>query len=341
MTSRERISAIFARRQPDRVGFWTGNPHADTMTHYLAQLGLESREQFYEHLGDDCRWIQADAGYRHPEGKPTFDPIPGVEGASSGTAVGLVSGRFAECESIAEVEAHEWPDPDHLDFTGVIRRIKEHPGRAVFTGMWTSFFHVIADYFGMDNYFAKMYTHPEIVDAVTDHVVGFYVEANERFFREVDEAADIMFLGNDFGTQLNLLISPRLFKRFVLPGLKRNIEIGKKYGKYILLHSCGAISEAIPLLVDAGIDGLHPLQALAVGMEATRLAREFRGQIAFVGGVDTQHLLIHATAGQIRDEVRRLKDCLGPHYIVSPSHEAILPNVPLDNVIAMSEAARE
>jgi len=341
MTSRERISAIFAKGQPDRVGFWTGNPHADTMPHYLAQLGLESREQFYEYLGDDCRWIQADAGYRHPEGKPAFDPITGMKGASNDAAVVPVPGRFAECESIAEVEAYEWPDPGYLDFTEVIRRIEEHPERAVFTGMWTAFFHVIADCFGMENYFTKMYTHPEIVDAVTEHVVGFYAEANERFFREVGEAADIMFLGNDFGTQLSLLISPESFTRFVLPGFKRNIEIGKKYGKYVLLHSCGAISEVIPLLVDAGIDGLHPLQALAVGMEASKLAREFRGQIAFVGGVDTQDLLIHATAGQVRDEVRRLKDCFGPHYIVSPSHEAILPNVSLDNVVAMSEAARE
>jgi uroporphyrinogen decarboxylase len=341
MTSRERISAIFAKGQPDRVGFWTGNPHSDTMPGYLAQLGLESREQFYEYLGDDCRWIPADAGYKHPEGIPAFNPIPNLKGAFDCTIMAPVPGRFAECESLAEVEAHDWPDPDHLDFTDVIHQIKSHPERAVFAGMWTCFFHVVADYFGMDNYFVKMYTHPEIVDAVTDHVVGFYAEANERFFREVGEAADIMFLGNDFGTQLSLFISRELFSRFVLPGFKRNIEIGKKYGKFVLLHSCGAIRDVIPLLVDVGIDGLHPLQALAVGMDADTLAREFRGKLAFVGGVDTQQLLIHGSPAQIRDEVRRLKDRFGPHYIVSPSHEAILPNVPLDNVIAMAEAAKE
>ncbi len=341
MTSRERISAIFAKGQPDRVGFWTGNPHPYTMPHYLAQLGLESREHFYEYLGDDCRWVPADAGYKHPQGIPPFNPISRSNGAFDYTAWAQAPRRFAECESIAEVEAHEWPDPDYLDFTDIVRQIEGHPERAVFTGMWTSFFHVVADYFGMENYFTKMYTHPEIVDAVTGHVVDFYAEANDRFFRQVGDAADIMFLGNDFGTQLSLLISPESFTRFVLPGFKRNIDIGKKYGKHVLLHSCGAVSDVIPLLLDAGIDGLHPLQALATGMEANTLARDFRGKLAFVGGVDTQHLLIHATPAQIRDEVRRLKDCFGPHFIVSPSHEAILPNVPLDNVIAMAEAARE
>lgn len=341
MTSRERISAIFAKGQPDRVGFWTGNPHPDTVPHYLAQLGLETHEQLYQHLGDDCRWVLADAGYKHPEGMPAFNPIPGLKGAFDCTIMTPVPGRFAECESIAEVEAHAWPNPDYLDFADVIGEVRDHPGRAVFTGMWTCFFHVVADYFGMDNYFTKMYTHPEIVDAVTDHVVGFYAEANERFFKELGDEADIMFLGNDFGTQLSLLISPELFKRFLLPGLKRNIEIGKKYGKRVMLHSCGAIREAIPLLVEAGIDALHPLQALAVGMDADSLAREFRGELVFVGGVDTQDLLIHAAPGEIKDEVRRLKDRFGPHYIVSPSHEAILPDVPPRNVAAMAEAAAE
>ena len=76
-------------------------------------------------------------------------------------------------------------------------------------------------------------------------------------------------------------------------------------------------------------------------MDAQNLARNYKGKIAFVGAVDTQHLLIHSTPDQVKQEVRRLRELLGPHYIVSPSHEAILPNVPLENVIAMSEAARE
>ncbi|MFW5981408.1 MAG: uroporphyrinogen decarboxylase family protein, partial [bacterium] len=93
------------------------------------------------------------------------------------------------------------------------------------------------------------------------------------------------------------------------------------------------------MLIDAGIDALHPLQAQAKGMDAESLAREFKKDIAFVGGVDTQHLLIHATPQEIKDEVKRLRDILGPNLVVSPSHEAVLPNVPLANVEAMAEAA--
>ncbi|MFA6293757.1 MAG: uroporphyrinogen decarboxylase family protein, partial [Victivallales bacterium] len=75
--------------------------------------------------------------------------------------------------------------------------------------------------------------------------------------------------------------------------------------------------------------------------DAETLAREFKGSIAFVGGVDTQDLLVNATPQQIRDEVHRLKGILGPNFVVSPSHEALLPNVPVENVIAMAGAAHE
>ena len=38
---------------------------------------------------------------------------------------------------------------------------------------------------------------------------------------------------------------------------------------------------------------------------------------------------------------RRLRDLFGPNYVVSPSHESILPGVTIENVLAMAEAAAE
>jgi uroporphyrinogen decarboxylase len=76
-------------------------------------------------------------------------------------------------------------------------------------------------------------------------------------------------------------------------------------------------------------------------MDAETLARDFKGRISFMGGIDTQHLLVHGTPADITAEVRRVKKLLGPGLIVSPSHEALLPNVPPANVQAMAEAALE
>jgi uroporphyrinogen decarboxylase len=74
-------------------------------------------------------------------------------------------------------------------------------------------------------------------------------------------------------------------------------------------------------------------------MDAGTLVRDFGGKVAFLGGIDTQELLVKGTPEQIREEVRRLKDTFGPAWIASPSHEALLPDIHPRNVAAMAEEA--
>lgn len=186
-----------------------------------------------------------------------------------------------------------------------------------------------------------MYTDPQVVHAATDRLVDFYVEANDRFFREAGDSFDIFLIVNDFGTQRDLFMSLEQFRTFILPGFRRLIEVGKKHGKVIMLHSCGSIYRVIPDLIDAGVDILHPIQAMAAHMDAETLAREFGRDLAFCGGVDTQDKLVNWSPEQIREEVLRLRDVFGGNLIVSASHEEILPNIPIENMIAMARAAKE
>jgi len=207
------------------------------------------------------------------------------------------------------------------------------------SGFWTCFYHNVADLLGMEEYFIKMHTHPEVVEAVTERVCRFYHEANERFFAAAGDLVDGFFFGNDFGTQQSLICGPRQFDQFIMPWLCKFTEQGHRHGYQVVLHSCGSIHRVIGRLIDAGVDGLHPLQAKAADMDAKTLAGDFKGQIAFLGGIDTQHLLTHGTPAEIRADVERVKNLLGPNLIVSPSHEAILPNVPPANVEALAQAA--
>ena len=271
---------------------------------------------------------------------PLIEPRPDIYGGKPKESHNQ-PGVFADCTSVAEVEAFPWPDVEYLNFADTIQKLREASAYFRFSGMWTCFFHIVADFFGMDNYFVKMYTDPAVVEAVTNHVVDFYLQANELFFQEAAQNFEVYFFGNDFGTQLDLLISPEMFRRFILPYMRKCIEQAKSYGLKVMLHSCGSIYRVIPDLLDAGVDALHPLQARAKGMDAETLARNYRGKLVFVGGVDTQHLLVHGSPQEVRDEVRRLRDLWGGKFIVSPSHEAILPNVPAENVIAMAAAAKE
>jgi len=334
--SRGVVQAFFRGGTAARVGLWLGKPHADTEVLYRHHYGVKDFEGVRQLLGDDCRWVMADEYYRHPRGAPMFDTYGGREKASHGQ-----QGVFADAESIADVEGYAWPEPQHMDVEGLLQELLHKRSFMRFSGCWSPFFHQVADFFGMENYFIKMHTQPQIVEAVTDHVVSAYLAINERIFTACRGEIDAFFFGNDFGSQLDLMISPEMFDRFVMPYLKKLIDQAKRFDLPVMLHSCGAIDRVIPRLIDGGIDALHPLQAKARGMDAENLARKYRGQITFVGGVDTQELLVHGTPHEVRREVQRLKDLWGPRFVVSPSHEALLPNVPPENCQALAEAALE
>lgn len=365
MDGKERIRRILNREPSDRVGFWLGNPADETKKKYYKHFGIqEDLESELEKqkekdsilltkkggrtdlelaikLNSDLIWVSPEldlSSWKHPEGKPMFDVFAGKPRKSLNQP-----GIFAECESIKEIEEFEWPNARYLDFSNCIARLDDASsnGMAVVGGMWMPFFHVVSDFFGMDNYFIKMYTNPDVILAATEKVVDFYLEANKRCLDAMGDKLDAAFFGNDFGSQLDLLISPKAFNRFVLPYFKKLIEQMKSYNLKVILHSCGSIRKVIPQLIDAGVDALHPLQAKAVGMDAESLAKEYKNDLIFMGGVDTQELLPFGTPQQIKQEVKRLKSVFGDGFIVSPSHEALLPNVSIENVMAMRDAVLE
>lgn len=364
MDSKQRIINILAGRPVDRPGFWLGNPADDTKEIYYRHFGIGGKtealpEEFLKAsqiktnlsgrrdlelnlaVGSDMIWISPEldaAAYKDPRHKPMWDFYGGKERLSL-----TQPGYFGDCEDPAEVAGFDWPNPDYLDFSNTHRNVREanDAGLAVFGGMWMPFFHIAADFFGMENYFVKMYTHPEVVEAVTERIVTFYLEANRRCLDLMGRELAAGFFGNDFGSQLDLLIAPGLMERFIMPYYERLIAQIKAYGLKVVVHSCGAIDRMIPRMIEAGIEGLHPLQAKAAGMDAVHLASKYKGKIAFIGGVDTQELLPFGTADEVRAEVFRLRKVFGNDFIVSPSHEALLSNVSPEKVIAMSEAARE
>ena len=336
MNSREKIESILAHKNTDRAGFWLGNPTEETLEIYLKALEFKNKNDLFEYLGDDCRWLPIDwVSYKHPDTKVIWNTHRGED------PLVCSPGVFANCTSVKELEAFDWPETRYLDFSETIESMEKYSHLAVFSGMWCSFFQMVSYFLGMENHFIMMHTHPEVVEALTDRIVNFYLEANELYFRQTGDKFDICFLGNDFGTQLDLLISPEDYNKFVLPSLKKLVEQAKCYGKYVLMHSCGAVDKIIPSLIDIGVDAIHPIQAKARDMDAESLAVKYSKDLAFVGGIDMQDILVNATPDQVKDEVRRVKEILGPNYIISPSHEAVLPNVPLGNVQAMAEVAKE
>ncbi len=322
MNSRERVRAIIAGREADRCAFWLGNPDGAAWPGIHDYFGTSENEELRLLLGDDFRWIPA-PGNNFP-----------VDKEAHGEA-----GPFANTEDPADIDDYPWPKASEIDFAPVIDQLRNAGDFYRASGLWTPFYHNVMDLFGIEAYLMKMFLNPEVVHAVTDRVCEYYYEANERFFEEAGDLVDGFFFGNDFGTQLDLICGPDQFDEFIMPWFRKFTDQGHRHGHQVILHSCGAIHKVIDRLIDTGVDCLHPLQAKAANMDAETLARDFGGKITFLGGIDTQDLLVNASPEEIAAEVDRVKRHLAPWLIISPSHEAILKNVPPANIKAMAEAA--
>lgn len=337
MSKRQLIRKILNREPAERCGFWLGNPLPETIKVYCEILGKQSLEDIQEFLGDDIRWITPQyikSTYYHPEGKvlrPWKEANP----------MGLANGPMSHFETAEEVDAYDWPQTKFLDFTETISRLENLGDYYRLSGFWSPFFHDLTYMLGTETLLIKMYTHPEVVHALLKRLCGFYLDANELFYQKAGNLIDAHFIGSDFGSQNDLLISPELFEEFYLPWLKKFADQAHYHGYHSILHSCGSIYRIIDKLIDAGINCIHPIQALATNMNAEYLARNFKGRIIFMGGIDTQYLLPEGTPDSIHYETRRIIDLLAPGLIVSPSHETLMPDVPFENVIVMAKTVME
>jgi corrinoid protein of di/trimethylamine methyltransferase len=149
---------------------------------------------------------------------------------------------------------------------------------------------------------------------------------------------------DDLAGQFGLLISPQIYREVVKPRHKKIMDFIKaRTDAKIFFHSCGAIREIIPDMIDIGIDIINPVQVSAAGMESSALKRDFGKDITFWGGlVDTQGVFTNGTEQQVRNEVRRRIDDLGAGggFIAATVHN-IQANVPPENVMAMWETLQE
>ncbi len=335
MTHKERVLAAVEHRKPDRTPLWIGWPKPETLEKLYKFYGVADKEQLLRCIGDDIRWFGGPP-WKHPEGKPYFDPYLGMPQEQRSHAA---PGVFADCTDVKQVEDYPWPDPQYVDCEGLRETLEPYQEYAILGGSWAPFFHDVANFFGMENYFIKMYTDPEVVEAVTEHIIEFYIAANEKIFTVAGDLIDGFFFGNDYGTQNDLFMSLEMWRRFILPYEKALVDHAKSFGLKVFHHSCGAVSKIIPYLIEIGVDVLHPVQVEARGMEPETLAAKYRDQMTFMGGISTQQLLLYGTPQQVRENVRYMKRLFGNGYIVSPAHEAILPNIPVENLYAMFDEA--
>lgn len=349
LTSRDRVLTSLAHREPDRVPCWLG---ASPEWKELARryLGLPDDESLLMHLGDDFRRVSSayagpwethpTANLSHPDA--TYRTPFGIERHGYGYGMPLDE-PLKDARSAAEVHAYPWPDPEWMDVSHIqAEALTWERQYAILGGEWSPFWHDAIDLLGFDKLIYQMYDNPEIVDAVMQHTADYYLAVSRRTFEVSGDAIDIFFIGNDFGAQAGPMLSPKFFRRYILPHLKRFVDLGHRFGKYVILHCDGSIRALLPDMIAIGLDGMQSVQPLCYGMGLEGLKHDFGAEFTFMGGIDTQSL-IEGTADQARALTRRTLATMMPGggFIASPSHDYLLPETPVENVIVMYEVIKE
>ena len=341
MNSIERFYATINREKVDRPAAWLGMPDIHSQPALFEYYKVKNLHELKLAIGDD--FYAVDVPYQSPNASAIYAAfdwyMDGNVDAEDRTLT--ADGCFKDAEELEDLDFFQWPDPaKYIDPEECRRRVDMAPkDKAVIGMVWSAHFQDTCASFGMETALMNMIANPEIYQAVDQKILEFYLKANEIFYEATKGRLNAVLIGNDMGSQRGLMISPDMVCRFVIPGCQRLVEQAHSYGLKVIYHSCGSIVDVIPDLIKAGVDAIHPIQALAAGMDAKNLKEKFDGKVSFCGGVDTQDLLVHGSPEQVREKVKELRTLFPTGLIISPSHEAIMPDVPPANIHALFEEA--
>ena len=356
MDARERVKLALQHRIPDRVpiDYW-GTTTVDKML--INHFGLASREELLEHFDVDFRYI---AGPRYIGPEPTEREDGSVEDHWGVPRV-RVEVPFAEQSAVYQevldsplrgatslreiIEYPKWPDLGWFDFDCVARQVAaaRRTGKTVvFIGDRLNRCAQLkpAMYLrGVDQILVDLALNPEIADALFKKISAFYLEYARRTLEATGGGIDIFMLGDDFGTQKGLLMSPQSWRQFLRPGFKAFVDLAKQHGCTTAHHSCGSIRPIIGDMIDCGLDILNPIQPDVADMDRRQLKGEFGGRLCFHGSISIQKTLPFRTPDDVRREVAERFETLGPDggFIFCTAHN-IQADTPIANIEALFEA---
>ena len=272
--------------------------------------------------------------------------------------------------SLDQVERYSWPTSSEFDYQSPAEVLRSEPNKArmikaVYVTRiaslanedlvrgntpadgkkagfdWIPLLCTLFNLFGFENTLLRLHTEPKIIECAISHIEEFTTELCRRMLEATRGLADFVWYGDDFSTQKGILISPEHWRKYLKPTYRRLFDLFKSYDMKIWFHSCGTFAQVLPDLIEIGMDVWETVQAHLIGNEPVRLKREYGKDIVFYGAINTQETLPFGTAQDVRREVRERISVLGKEggYICGGDH-GILPDIPIENVLAMIDEAR-
>jgi len=337
MTPRERWLAVLKHKRPDRVpmDYWATAEASEKLIRFL---GAKDLREVFEilHIDEVVTVSPKYVGPKVPEDEDVFGcRFRDVE-YGTGKYREVVYNPLAAFKSVKEIEEnYEWPDPDWWSYTDIPKQVrgKDHlPIR----GGGSEPFLIYKNLRGQWQAYVDLVRNPEMVHYCLDKLFDLAYEGTRRIYDAIPGQVMITYVAEDLGTQEDLIMPPSKIREFLIPRMKRMIDLAHSEGAYVFHHSDGAIRKILPDMVKAGIDVLNPVQWRCRGMDREGLKRDFGDKLVFHGAMDNQ---ITLPFGTVEDVEREVVDNLrilgrGGGYILAPCHN-IQANTPPENVVAM------
>ncbi len=350
MTPRERVLSALARRETDRVPIALGfGVNAPVLQNLVTYLGVQDVGQVQKILYNysDVRIVSP--RYIGPELHSYGDSREDYWGVRR-KAVSYGTGSYneidfyplAEVRDVSDLDKHRWPSLDWFDFNEMPSRIDalQRSGPYAIRSGSGNIFETSWYMRGFEQIFVDLALQPEIANEIMRRVTDFFIAYNTRLLEVADGRIDIIFTADDIAGQHGLLMSANMWEEYLKPHHKRMNKAIHEFDVKIMYHSDGAVMDAVPGLLDMGIDILEALQFNADRMDPAVLKQKYGDRLCFHGGICVQKTLPHGTPADVRQEVIDRIQVLGKNggYILAPSH-AIQAGTPPENVITLFETA--
>ncbi len=338
MSPRERWLAVLRREKPDRVpmDIWATS---------------EAIQRIESHLGAGWDTILKDLHIDTPftvsgryvgpppkKGEDIWGIRHRIVDYGTGVYDEAATAPLARFDSVEAIEAeYTWPDPDHWDYSHLAEAIKGHE-RDIIRGGGSEPFYQYKFLRGDTQAFLDLIEYPDIAHYILGKLFELSYQNTLRIFDAIPGQVSITYVAEDLGAQDSLMYSPEQIREFLLPGMKRMMDLTRQNGSFVFTHTDGACRDALPDLIATGTQVLNPIQWRCKGMEREGLKRDFGDALIFHGGVDNQYTLPFGSVDEVRQEVLDNYRILGEGggYILAPCHN-IQSVTPPENVIAMYE----
>jgi uroporphyrinogen decarboxylase len=347
LSSRERVRLALEHRETDRIPIamvcsGINQPARDEFDSLLRKTRGVNAATFLRELLDIRNVMPPYTGPALPAGTDKWGVVRQAVSYGLSSYQEISVHPLANMETETELNAYPFPrveDHDYAALPDLVRAAQadgEHclllSGGNPFESSWYMR--------GFERVFMDMIERPEFVHALMRKVTDFFLGYLRHALAAANGQVDLVFTADDIGGQNGLLVSPAMWAEFIKPYHAELNEVVHSFGAKVIYHSDGAVADAVPGLLDMGIDVLQALQFDAAGMDPARLKNEFGDRLCFEGGVSVQSTLPFGSVADVCGEVRRHIAVLGRNggYILGPSH-AIQAGTPAKNILAMFDTA--